>query len=250
MEHNSSLEQNTSMEELKVDEDESNKETSLEEDILGAQSLLMSDSDEESNHNKNTSNSSLPKKISPKRSKRILDSDNEEEEISAKDEVVEISSIKVNNKISALIDSDSEQDGELTESETKFSTEVLIDQETNVDETQKIDFKQIKQGLKKKSKKTSKKISSEGPTDEKFVKETKRKSNKTKKDTGLEDSSETLKKKSKKVTSLIDSETDESATHTENDTEGDNNEEHLKEKGKKPRTVRVCITCALIKRYI
>uniref|UniRef100_A0A1I8NTF8 Claspin n=1 Tax=Stomoxys calcitrans TaxID=35570 RepID=A0A1I8NTF8_STOCA len=115
-------EHNMSMEELKVDDDEENvKEVSNEEDILGAQSLLMSESEDEdavgSNANKSPLKKHSPKgankkidspsvnKTSPGRTKRFLNSDDEAE---PSKEVK--GDVQRKNKISSLIDSDSDDD--------------------------------------------------------------------------------------------------------------------------------------------
>lgn len=247
VQQDNSMEQNTSMEELKVDEDESLKESSLEEDMLGAQSLLMTDSDEENNQNIDTGNCNLPKKISPKRTKRIVDSDDENDEMnSVKDKVVDINSAKSANKISALVDSDSEEDIENTKGETKHFMEDLNDKEAGANDTQNVDFKQIKRNLKKKSETTAK--------DQKTIKKTKNKSIKIKENTSLEDANETSKKKPMKVTPLIDSETDESDSNMGNNNGADleapagsltskenDNEQNSSEFGKNQRVVRVCI---------
>ncbi|KAM7356840.1 claspin [Cochliomyia hominivorax] len=250
MEQENTSEQNISMEELKMEEDENIKETSMEEDILGAQSLLLSESDEEDNK-------SPLKKISPKRTKRILDSDNDEEE-SKKESTESTSSNNVENiinkkKISALIDSDSEQD----EGENKAQKVNKSDE----DEVSQIDFKQIKKDLYKSSKKDkksksskNKKFSEKRDNDSEMSEEFKKKS---KEDSDSE--RDDTRKDRRKILSLVDSESSDAESQPEieeSDLEAsaraanfkennNNNEGTAKGKDKKNKVVRASAKKAL-----
>lgn len=107
--HNIPSEPNSSMEELKLEEDENIKEISLEEDILGTQSLLMSESDEDAGDDlRLKGNESPQKKIHFKRSRRLLDSDDDLEDAQMQSNNEE--NVINKKKISALIDSDSDDD--------------------------------------------------------------------------------------------------------------------------------------------
>ncbi|XP_075161029.1 claspin [Haematobia irritans] len=138
-------EHNISMEELKVFEEEDIKDVSVE-DILGAQSLLMSESEDES---AGVSKKSPQKKLSPKietknlpspikgipkeklhsgRPKRIVDSDDETGQSEKTDDKETKSEKK--SKISSLIDSDSEEDDVSKSNKVTLGRAVLHDSES------------------------------------------------------------------------------------------------------------------------
>ncbi|XP_065361839.1 claspin [Calliphora vicina] len=250
VEHLNTSGANTSMEELKVEEDENVKETSMEEDILGTQSLLMSESDEDDRDNSINKNkkSPLKKKNISKRSKRILDSDDEdgiENKQPETEENEEVNLATNKKKISTLIDSDSEVDEEYKDEDQEQTAKASSIVDSDEDIT-KVNFKQIKQELYKSSKQKSNKIKKdpnfreEDNTDTeksdspKTSKESKKKSKKLKKNSS---DSENTRTESKKISSLVDSESSgaESNFREEDntDTEKSNSPKSSKESKKK-----------------
>ncbi|KAI8126260.1 putative claspin [Lucilia cuprina] len=266
--------QNISMEELKMEEDENVKEISMEEDILGAQSLLMSESEEEDKEDSiNKKNKSPQKKVLVKKTKRILDSDDEDSvENKATEPNGEQTEKSVTNKkkISTLIDSDSEHEGEESK-KNKETNKVssIIDSGEETDASAKVNSKKIKQDQKKKSKEgkkskqKTKHSAEEDHTDtensdaQAKSKKLKKNSKKTKVHSNSETEEET-KRESKKISSLVDSESSDAESQTDvnesdleasakgaNFEENNNNEENSKGKEKKPKVMRASAKKAL-----
>ncbi|XP_073837927.1 claspin [Musca autumnalis] len=221
-------EQNTSMEALKVDEDENLKETSMEEDLLGAQSLLLSDSEEEEGDAGVKKYRSPLKKISPNeklnsnRTKRIIDSDDEQQPIENsenKSNGLEESDEEdrppvARKKISALIDSESEAE-EREPTDNNRNRLKLVDSESEHDSVENENSDQ----KKKAQKKTNKKVKKVKDSVESKIKKKSKKKNQS----GSEDESENYDKKSKKkISNLVDSDSEvENSINSGNDSEMD-----------------------------
>ncbi|XP_030372295.1 claspin [Scaptodrosophila lebanonensis] len=114
--------ENDSMEKLQVDEEGEDEKNISNEDLLGGKSLLMSDDSD----GDEVTGTAFSKKISPRtKSRRLLDSDEEQDAETAKttaqvdaksepeaDQNIDVTPVKVKkkNKISAIIDTDSEEE--------------------------------------------------------------------------------------------------------------------------------------------
>lgn len=253
-------EHNMSMEELKVDEDESVKEISLEEDILGAQSLLMSESEDENEETKTTNKSPL-KKLSPKVCHRIVDSDDEERSMDPEkdqnvwkgEQMENVEKIVPKKKISALIDSDSENE----ESETNKNRNQSDVEASTQDNSEAEEIKQKKKSKSEKKSKMQKSKESKKPKSKPPVLKKKDKKKKLKEN---EDEHKSENERpdiaTKKISKLVDSDSEEdviknSGHDSENELdasaracnfeENNNEEEDPNKKGKnKNKIVRVC----------